>query len=88
MAQEFNDRKIDGLFSATPPLEALRILLADVSHSCGRKTLMVNDVSRAFFYAKSIRDTYVEIPAEGRQLGDENCIHYDAVTEEQQPEGG
>ena len=33
--------------------------------------LMINDVSRAFFHSKARRDVYVELPAEDRELGDE-----------------
>lgn len=61
---------MDGFFSATPPLEALQIILADIANSSGDKTLMVNDVSRAFFYAKAIRDPYGEIPEEARGKDD------------------
>ena len=28
VGKEFNDREIEGLFAATPPLEALRLLLS------------------------------------------------------------
>ena len=35
---------------------------------------MVNDVSRAYFYAKAIRKVYVEIAEEDREPGDENKV--------------
>ena len=47
-------------------------MFAEVAMSNGGKSVMINDISRAFFYAKSIRDTYVEIPEEAREPGDEN----------------
>ena len=70
MGKEFADKKIDGLFAVTPPLEALRFL----AHEAARveeeeeekqeKVIMVNDVARAFFEAKAIRKLCVELPAE------------------------
>ena len=35
---------------------------------------MVNDVSRAYFYAKAIRNVYVEIAEEDHEPGDENMV--------------
>ena len=34
VGEEFNDREIEGLFAATPPLEALRLLLSWAATSC------------------------------------------------------
>ena len=56
-------------FSATPPLETLRILL---SVACQENVFRVEDpflisiadVSRAHFYADSVRDVYVRLPDE------------------------
>ena len=58
------------MFAATPPLEAVRILLSIAStkasaHTNGKEhKLMTMDVSRAYFYAPAIRPLYVELPAE------------------------
>ena len=59
------------LFAATPPLEALRILLSQVatrapnrSRDPNKKRLLIMDVSRAFFYAPVEKLTYVELPDE------------------------
>ena len=58
------------VFAATPPLEALRILLSmAATRPAGHANkemhkVMVMDVSRAYFYAPAIRPLYVELPAE------------------------
>ena len=49
------------------PLEALRLIFsraATVKPGEAKKELMVNDVSRAYFYAKCTRNIYIEIPPE------------------------
>ena len=69
VAREFNQGKDDTLYASTPPLEALRLI---ISHAATynatkpeeRRELMVNDVSRAYFYARSTRCLYIEVPAE------------------------
>ena len=56
---------MDGLFAATPPLEALRILLGDAATTGqGDKVVSIMDVSRAFFEAPVQRDVCVELPPE------------------------
>ena len=62
------DNRLD-LFAATPPLEALRIICSIcASHQRrgrGRDfRMMFIDVRRAYFYAKTIRPVYIEIPKE------------------------
>ena len=72
VAKEFNDgTQHDGLFAATPPLEALRLLIsATATISDGTdaedKIIMVNDVARAFFEAPVRRTVCVELPAEAK----------------------
>ena len=65
VGNEFNDKAIDGLFAATPPLEALSLLLrwaatveakgigsfAGARGHGKRKGILIADVSRAFFEA-------------------------------------
>ena len=92
VGREFNVGRDDALYAATPPLEALRIIVSDAAtitenngsqevsshladepgggetHSA-RKELMVNDVRRAYFYAKIDRDVFVELPAEDPEYG-------------------
>ena len=70
VGKDFNDREVDGLFAATPPLEALRIILSwaaylDVGLSSGvegassNESILIADVSRAFIEAPAKRDLCV-----------------------------
>jgi len=81
VGKEFNDSVLDGLFAATPPLEALRLLLswaatAGSAHPGGtaqgpmQKSLLIADVSRAFFEAPAKRDLCVELPEEALAAGE------------------
>ena len=54
VGKEFADKKVDGLFAGTPPLEALRFLVHEAATVEGEeeeqgKVIMMNDVARAFF---------------------------------------
>ena len=71
--------KEDGLFAGTPPLEALKILLTDVSRA-EQKEIAIHDISRAFFYARAIRPVYVKIPEEAQEPGDEQVLGATNVT--------
>ena len=76
VGKEFNDSVVDGLFAATPPFEALRLLLswaatvpADPSVSGAwekgsGKSILIADVSRAFFEAPAKRDLCVQLREE------------------------
>ena len=68
VGREFNVGRDDSLYAATPPLEALRLVLSDAATWTGtnreRKAIMINDVRRAYFYARATRDIYIEIPPE------------------------
>ena len=69
------------MFAATPPLEALRLLISEAATEStrrknGRKVIMINDVARAFFEAKATRDICVELPDEDK---DENDVKEDKV---------
>ena len=79
--KEFNDREIEGLFAATPPLEALRLLLSwastgrvtplgFVAEDKKEKKILIADVSRAFFEAPAKRDICVELPEEALSAGE------------------
>ena len=81
VGKEFNDSELDGLFAATPPLEALRLLLSwaatDGSALPGgarrghqQRSLLIADVSRAFFEAPAKRDLCVELPEEALAAGE------------------
>ena len=69
VGKEFNNGEADGLFAGTPPLEALRLLLSQAATINGKedyKTIMINDVSRAFFEApmQAGRNLCIELPDE------------------------
>ena len=67
VAKEFNNGVEDGLFAATPPLEALRLLVssaATVKTGAENNVIMINDVSRAFFEAPINREVCIELPDE------------------------
>ena len=81
VGKEFNDRVVDGLFAATPPLESLRLLLSwaatvdggpltTVDEPGSGKSILIADVSRAFFEAPAKRDLWVELPEEALQGGE------------------
>ena len=52
VAREINTHKRDDLFAATPPLEALKLIIAMTATANKGEVIMVNDISRAFFHAK------------------------------------
>jgi len=77
VGREINTGVRPDLFSATPPLETLKLL---ISH-CAQNQQEVNpvrlatiDIKRAYFYAKARRDVYVKIPDEDMEPGDENRV--------------
>ena len=65
VGHEFKIGRDDAVYVSTPPLEALRLI---VSHAAthllsGRRRMrMINDVRRAYFYAKIQRDVCIEFP--------------------------
>ena len=59
------------LYAATPPLEALKTILALAAKGKKGTGIMVNDVKRAYFYAPATREIYVELCEEDREPGDE-----------------
>lgn len=66
VAREINTHKRDDLFAATPPLEALKIILSMTSSCNNGEVVMINDISRAFFHAKAKREVYVQLPNEDK----------------------
>ena len=59
VGREFNVGKDDALYAATPPLEALRLIISHAAtfpDSGPPRVIMINDVRRAYFYAKINRD--------------------------------
>ena len=65
VAKEYNTGPGEGLFAATPPLEAVRLLISDAATAkdvdSSQGVLMVNDVARAFFEAPVRRAVCVEL---------------------------
>ena len=74
-AMEFKrDNRLD-LYVPTPPLGATKLVVSNAA-SDGKhgkeKVIMAIDVKRLYFYAKPIRETYVELPRGDDRLGDED----------------
>ena len=68
VAMEFKRDGSMEYFSATPPLETLRILLSSAASRGDQvesdAAILYLDVRRAYFHAKAKRDTYIELPLE------------------------
>ena len=76
VGREFNVGRDNTLYAATPPLEALRVVISHAAtYGRGkggqRNSIMINDVRRAYFYAKASRDLYIELPAEDPEASPE-----------------
>ncbi len=78
VAKEIKRDKREDLFAATPPLEALKMLLSlavteGFGYSKGNRgggdKIDFIDVRRAYFQAKARRDVYVELPEEDWEEG-------------------
>ena len=72
VGREFNVGRDDALYAATPPLEALRIIISHAATNPEKgpeRVIMINDVRRAYFYAKINRDVYIELPKEDPKYG-------------------
>ena len=75
VAKEYNNGR-DGegnWFAATPPLEALKLLISDAAtrrpgHT--KRAVMINDVARAFFEAPATREICIELPEEDWEEAD------------------
>ena len=64
------------IFASKPPLEALRAIVSEAgtlrtTRKVREIVIMLNDVARAFFEAKAIRELCVEIPMEDRVAEDD-----------------
>ena len=70
VGKEFRTTPDDALYASTPPLEALRLIVsraATVGQNGTHREMMINDVSRAYFYAEATRTMYIELPREDPQ---------------------
>ena len=77
VGKEFNNGVEDGLFAATPPLEAVRALVGDmatVEDGTEEAVLMINDIARAFFEAATGRNICIELPEEDRVPGEGDMV--------------
>lgn len=72
VAKQYRGQKDDDLYAATPPIEALRIVVSAATTGNKEKVVMVNDVSRAYMYAMCEEDIYVELCAEDQEPGEEH----------------
>ena len=75
VGKEFNDGEDAAMFAATPPLEALKVLISEAStgrhgERVEEKVIMINDVARAFFEAPVRRKICVELPEEDKSAKD------------------
>lgn len=65
------DKRLD-LFAATPQLETVRYILSRCARRIrageGDTRLMVNDVRRAYFFAKAQREIHVSLPEEDKAM--------------------
>ena len=61
VAKQFTWSDLEDWFAATPPIEAFRAILSHAVTGNTEKAVMINDVSRAFFYAPVQHDIYVEL---------------------------
>ena len=74
VGREYNEGKDDSLYASTPPLEALRLIVShaatiEENHKGERRELMINDVRRAYFYAKQQRNLFINLPKEDLEAG-------------------
>ena len=59
VAKQFKSMDNEEWFAATPPLEALRAVLSYATTGGANSGFLVNDASRAFFYAPVQHDIFV-----------------------------
>lgn len=76
VAKDFNKGKRPDLFAATPPLEALKLLIASwmtkaIGFDDNREGHVMDfiDIRGAYFHAMTKRDVYVELPEEDAEEG-------------------
>ena len=74
VGREINTETRLDLFAATLPLESLRVICSLCASHQDREdpfVILSIDIKRAYFYAKSARSIYAEIPVEDYESGDE-----------------
>jgi hypothetical protein len=60
------------LYAATPPLEAVKVVISHAASGGRKRALMIIDIRRAYFNAPARRPVYIEIPPEDWEPGDEH----------------
>ena len=73
VGKEYRVEEDPGLYAATPPLEALRVVLSRAANDSQNK-VMINDVSRAYFNAPATRELYIELPKEDKIEGEGDLV--------------
>ena len=75
VVKESNTGPRPDLFSATSPLEGVKLVISEAASSNQKGTvLLVIDVRRACFYAKARRRVYIELPeSDGGGPGSRQC---------------
>ena len=71
VVQEINNETRDDIFAATPPLEALQLVLSILASSRRQNKWKLDsiDIKRAYFHAPATRDIYIKLPEEDQQEG-------------------
>ena len=72
IGKEFATEVDPDLYASMPPLEGLRYVVSMATTQTSgseRRCIMVNDVSRAYFFAPATRELYVELPKEDQTPG-------------------
>ncbi len=67
VAKDFAAKRDDAFFAATPPLEALRLLISDMTSRGGKGEavrMMILDAKKAHLHAAAARELYVQLPEE------------------------
>ena len=72
VAKEINTGANDDLFAATPPIDALKILLRIAAYRRHNTNIFFADAKRAYFNAKATRDIYIQLPPEDPKFGCQN----------------
>ena len=75
VGEEFKTGIDPTLYAATPPLEALKLIMSQANGSRSNGILtMLSDVKRAYFNALARRELYVELPREDLGYIEGRCI--------------
>ena len=72
VAREIAYDKQARLFAATPPLKVMKLFFSTLAYSNKGERIMVADMQRAYFHARSKRLTYFKLAAEDVLPGEEN----------------